>query len=233
LLEVPDFGLIPQGKHFFYIITLRDPLQRSISAFVYEHLDNVKARGESISPLAEEAKIEAKKCFPSLESFVEFIGDNPEDYDYPYHRSQIVAANCTSLARAVIDGKVRRFNHFFFPFQKVRDFIPTDHNPIIFATRQEHLWYDWKKINFLLGQVGDVITPPDDAKARDLSNVSQPVTRELSSLGKQRLCKALQKEYDGYVRILREAINLSDDDVQQSLHEIHQNCPYIIVQPPE
>ena len=81
--------------------------------------------------------------------------------------------------------------------------------------------------------MGDVITPPDDVKARDLSDVNQPVTRELSDLGKQRLCKALQKEYDGYVKILREAINLSDDDVQQSLNEIHQNCPNVVVHPPE
>ncbi|CAB9511645.1 expressed unknown protein [Seminavis robusta] len=225
--HVPDFGLIPQSKHPFYIMTLRDPFQRSVSAFVYEHLDNVKARGETISPLSEEAKTEAKKCFPTLETFVEYIGDNPDDYDYPYHRSQIVATNCTSLARAVMDAKVRRFNHFFFPFQKIRDFIPTDNNPIIFATRQEHLWYDWKKINFLLGQVGDVVTPPD--KARDLSDVNQPVTRDLSELGRHRLCKALQKEYDGYVRILREAINLNDKDVEESLAEIHQNCPNVII----
>lgn len=226
--HVPDFGLIPQGKHTFYIITLRDPLARSISAFTYEHLDNVKARGETMSPLAEEAKTEAKKCFPTLETFVEYIGNDVDIYDYPHHRSQIVSENCTSLARAVINGKVRRFNHFFFPFKKIRSFIP-DEKPFIFVTRQEHLWYDWRKINYLLGQTGDMLIPADDTNARDLSKMNQPVTRELSKTGSARLCKALQKEYDGYIKILQEAINLSDSDVQESLDEIQETCPNIVV----
>lgn len=221
---VPDFGLIPQGRHTFYIISLRDPLARSISAFTYEHLDNVKARGETMSPLAEEAKTEAKKCFPTLETFVDYIGDDASSYDYDYHQSQIVSSNCTNLARAVIDGKVRRFNHFFFSFEKIRSFIPGD-NPLIFVTRQEHLWYDWKKINFLLGQASDMLIPGDDSNARDLSKLNQPVTRELSDKGKERLCKALKNEYDGYIKILQEAINLSDSDVQETLDEIKTTCP--------
>ena len=227
LKTVPDFGLIPQGQHTFYIITLRDPFARSVSAFTYEHIDNVVARGETMSPLTEEAKVEAKKCFPTLESFVDYIGDDAASYDYPHHQSQIVASNCTNLARAVINGKVRRFNHFFFPFEKIRSFIPGD-NPIIFATRQEHLWYDWKKINFQLGQTSDILIPADDSNARDLSKMNQPVTRDLSDKGKERLCKALKNEYDGYISILQEAINLSDDDVQVTLDEIKATCPNII-----
>jgi len=235
--HVPDFGLISQAalanKHPFYIITLRDPLARSISAFVYEHLDNALARGETMSPIAQEANEEAKKCFPTLEAFVEAIGDTPDQYDYEFHRSQIVAENCTNLARAVVDAKVRRFNHFYFPFYKIRSFLSASdagdvggsQEPILFATRQEHLWYDWKKINYLLGQVGDVVTPYSGA--RDMSNVHQPVTRDLSPLGKERLCRALQKEYEGYVQILREAINLTDQDVQESLDEIKHNCPNV------
>jgi len=49
----------------------------------------------------------------------------------------------------------------------------------------------------------------------------------LSPLGKERLCRALQKEYEGYVQILREAINLTDQDVQESLDEIKHNCPNV------
>ena len=96
-------------------------------------------------------------------------------------------------------------------------------------TRQEHLWYDWKKINYLLGHAGDIVIPPDNA--RDLSKVHQPVSRELSEKGKLRLCKALQNEYNGYISLLREAINLSDDDVQESLQEIHRTCPNVIIPP--
>ena len=226
-IKVPDFGLIPQAKHTFYIISLRDPLARSISAFTYEHIDNVKARGETMTPLEEEFKSEAIKCFPTLETFVDYIGDDPGSYDYDYHQSQIVSSNCTNLARAVIDGKVRKFKHLFFSLEKIRSFIPGD-NPFIFVTRQEHLWYDWKKINFLLGQASDMLIPGDDSNARDLSKMNQPVTRELSDIGKERLCKALKDEYDSYIKILQEAINLSDSDVEETLNEIKAACPNIV-----
>lgn len=206
---------------------MRDPFPRSISAFVYEHIDNELARGETLTPLTIEAKTEAKKCFPSLEKFVEWIGDDVDHYNYPYHRSQIVATDCTSLARAVMNGRVRRFNHFFFTFQKVRSLISDQNNPIIFATRQEFLSYDWKKINYLLGQQGDVVVPNE--AARNITGVYQPVSHDLGDVGKQRLCKALQREYESYVRILREAINLSDEDVMYSLDKIRRTCPNVII----
>jgi hypothetical protein len=224
--HVPDFGLIPKSKHSFYIITLRDPFPRSVSAFVYEHLDNELARGENLTALSIEAKTEARKCFPSLEKFVDWIGDDVDQYNYPYHRSQIVASNCTDLARAVMNGKVRRFNHFFFSFQKIRSLIPEEkHPPVILATRQEHLWYDWKKINYLLGQHGNVAIPKKTA--RNYTSIHQPVTRDLSEKGKRRFCKALQKEYEAYVKLLREAVNLSDEDVQESLDQIENTCPNV------
>jgi hypothetical protein len=137
--------------------------------------------------------------------------------------------NLSSLSHVATVGQVRRFNHFFFTYQQIRSFIPDENNPLIFVTRQEHLLYDWKKINYLFGQKGDVVIPQD--VARNVSGIAQPVTRQLSQQGTQRLCKALQKEYESYVRILREAVNLSDEDVQESLEEVKGTCPNVIIPP--
>jgi hypothetical protein len=45
--HVADFGLLPKSHHDFYVVTLRNPYDRVISAFCYEHLSNMKARNET------------------------------------------------------------------------------------------------------------------------------------------------------------------------------------------
>ena len=223
---VPDFGLISKGKHSFYIITARDPFDRAVSAFVFEHLDNWVARGEKLSETGKIAKEEAYgNCLDTLETFVDYIGDNVNDYYYPYHRSIVNTQNCTSFARAIMNARVRRFNHFFFNYAKIRSFLPKD-DPLIFVTRQEHLWYDWKKINYLLGQIDDAGLQ-EDMNARNLTDLHQPITRDLSDMGRRRFCKALEREYQEYVQLLRDAINLSDDDLKESLEQARRTCPNI------
>lgn len=47
--HVPDFGLLQQSKHDFYIITTRDPFDRVVSSFTYEHYLNRVARKEKMA----------------------------------------------------------------------------------------------------------------------------------------------------------------------------------------
>ena len=74
---MPDFSKLPNSKHTMYIMSIRDVYDRTVSSFLYQHPENVKAYNDhagiatSSSPSKLEERIRlAYSCFPTLESFV-------------------------------------------------------------------------------------------------------------------------------------------------------------------
>ena len=92
----------------------------------------------------------------------------------------------------------------------------------IYATRQEHLLEDFERINHLVGEPKPLVKKP---RQRDVSNVTLPVTRDLSDQGRQRLCRALEGEYRIYVELLVQAKNLNREDVLETLKYSRKKCP--------
>lgn len=226
--HVPDFGLLRQSNHDFYFITLRDPFDRVISAFVFEHIINRRARGEPVeNPVLRDKLERAYQCFPSLEAYVGFLKGDSLDFSYPYHQAVIVDKSCKNLARAALHGKVRPFNHFFFNYRRIFSLLPKPESQIFLVTRQENLWEDWERANVLLGQEEPVIIPADlDFRAvRNTTTLTLPVTRGLSADGRQTLCTALEHEYYVFFWILRRARNIQSEHLQQSIEKAKVNCP--------
>ena len=116
--HVPDFNFLPQSHHDFYLMTLRDPFDRTVSAFTFEHIDNKRARGEGIEPVKIRKLEYAYTCFRSLEEYVSYLEGNATDFNYPHHSTKI-RKPCRDLARAALFGLVRPFNHFFFNLHHV------------------------------------------------------------------------------------------------------------------
>ena len=75
--HVADFGLLPQSQHDVYVVTVRDPLDRTISAFTYGHYDNIEARNEThdLIPLKLRRRYQqaCQICFPTLEDFAQLL----------------------------------------------------------------------------------------------------------------------------------------------------------------
>jgi len=225
--HVPDFGLLPVSHHDFYLITMRDPFDRTVSAFVFEHIRNKDARNEEIDEFKRPKYEEAYRCFPTLQSFVELLGEDSKQFKYPYHKALVVADSCTDLARAAFHGRVKIYNHLYFGYQRIGTLIPDISHQTLYATRQEHLWDDWKTVNDALGQT-DVYIPPNqqvrNMTVLELQN-QLPVTRHLTALGRDILCRALKEEYEAYFWILQRAKNLSPHDISQSMAYAKKNCP--------
>lgn len=224
LHEVPDFASLPEKHHSFYIITLRDPYDRITSAFAYEHPLNRVSQGHKGKELP--MKGSAFRCFPSLEVFVEHIGENVTDFEYPYDANHVITRDCQTLARAVMNSRVRIFNHFFFNFGKILSLLPPRVliNGTIYATRKEYLWQDWKSLNHHLGETREMHLP-EGASARNATGLRRPVTRDLSETGRYRLCQALEREYNNYIFLLKAAKNLNQVAVNEALSYSRQNCP--------
>ena len=244
--HVPDFGLLPQSHHDFYLITVRDPLSRTISAFTYEHLRNRLARNETLGMNLYEKYETAYRCFPTLERWVQYLdvgpdGTPPETFSYPYPKQLVVADSCRDLARAALFGRVKIFSHLFFGFAKLKDLIPNAGSQVLYVTRQEHLWEDWNQINRMLAEesktdhhVDPAHLVPSSSSSADLvlRNTTAlvlrdmlPVTRDLSSNGQRILCRALQLEYIAYFWFLRHARNLPSESVAQAIRSAQEHCP--------
>ena len=151
--HVPDFGLLPASQHDFYIVTTRDPFDRIVSAFVYEHIQNRLARNETdnIDHIKLDLYKQAYQCFPTLEAFCLLLGGKESNnFDYPYPRREVHYESCQDFARAAFHGKVRMMNHFYFGYQRIQSLLPSSRSNTIYVARQEHLWNDWYQINSLL-----------------------------------------------------------------------------------
>jgi hypothetical protein len=237
--HVPDFGLLRQSDHDFYIITLRDPFDRTVSAFVYDHFANRLARNDSVllkNPIQKMKSQEAFKCFPTLQDFAEYLGEDSSNFQYPYPRQIVVADSCTDLARAALHGRVKFFGHFYFSMQRIWSFLPEPEKRTIYVTRQEHLWDDWKMTNEHLGQASDTIFIPEKSQNNNRRNSTAlelqnqlPVKRFVNDNGRQMLCQALEQEYKAYFWFLNAAKNLNAHDVQSSIERAKQNCPQLLL----
>lgn len=230
IFEVQDFFKLPDYNHTFYMISLRDPYERTVSGFVYTHPSNVKALG------LEKLEIWKRNrrggyfqpvCFRTLEEFVEFIGDNPKEFDYPYPPREVKQENCTNFCRAMINARIQRMHHLYVNYVVIQSLLPKSlENITIYATRKDHLMDDFREINHILGdrEQLDFLVSRKDHHIRDVSSVTLPVTRDLSDEGRERLCRALEPEYRVYIEILLYSVNLSRQDVIDDLAHSRTHC---------
>jgi Sulfotransferase family len=118
--HVPEFGNLPSSNHSFYIITLRDPYDRTISAFCYQHYYNIIARNGTFVPNTRRRLMDIASCFPDLQTFVNYLEGDSFDFDYPFHRAVVNNTSCRDLARAIMHGSVRITEHLYFSANRSR-----------------------------------------------------------------------------------------------------------------
>lgn len=227
--HVMDFGLLPKSNHDFYLLSLRDPYDRFVSAFCYDHIRNQGAtnRTAPVNRYKLRQLEKAYECFPTLEDFAAyFTQGDPFLFHYPYKYNVIEPNPCRDFALAVFHGRVRAFHHLYFNYQHILKIIPQPEQQIILATRLERLWEDWTAVNVYLGQSADTIVIPDE-HVRDTSQLNLPVNKTLSGTGREAICAALQLEYNAYFWFLSRARNLQKGDLAAALWQARQHCPSV------
>ena len=231
-MHTPDFPLLgkkkllgklkPYKKFAFYIASVRDPLSKFQSVFTYTHPAN-----------GQENVVKPKKfapcyndCFPSLERFAELVGDNPKDFDYPYPKSELVTTNCSDLAMATMAGVSQGCSvHPYWNMKRIFERIPgwqdSQSPPTFMVIRTEHMSEDFSNINKLLGE----LHPGNLTNKKKREVKVYEVGKNVTSVGRRRLCFALLDEYKVYIKALSIAINLSEQERWSSLQLSQQNCP--------
>jgi hypothetical protein len=99
-----------------------------------------------------------------------------------------------------------------------------DTNTNVMVIRNEHIADDWNKISLLLdGQIG--VLNASDVPKNNPTIPRLPNEKYLSDKSKVVLCEVLCNEIQVYKVLIREAINLNDDDMDQSMKELRSTCP--------
>lgn len=234
----------------FYVFTTRDPFDRTISAFLYSMPENQlyvqfdwKSYNETLKndPSIDPEKLQknmrnairqelvqtkilfAYKCFATLQQFVDYIGDEPNDYKKDVSWGSVVN-DCTQVARLAIRHEVDTMPHLFWDLGRLMENIRgvNEKKPIL-VIREEFLWRDWKGANRLLGHYGDVEQP--FMHMHNSSTLS--IQHQLTEDGKVKLCRAIEGDYHVYFNVLTRAANLGEDDLKESLHIARKNCPML------
>ena len=148
--HVPDFHRLPnQPLPSWLIVTLRDPYERTRSAFVYGHPRNAEAAGGMATHWqnaldwiqehdANSTQTSGKqtmtspmdrltKCFPTLQQFVDHLGQ-AQDYrhfDYPSLSlaRELNQTNCQDFCRAVLNHRVPALSHLYYNLEHIRQML--------------------------------------------------------------------------------------------------------------
>ena len=199
---------------------VRNPLDRAISAFNYEKpLDNdwermKRKHGKEYYHYRKELYLD---CFDTIEQLARdgLAKQNGKDRTL-----------CEHSAETAIDGSGRFGNQLFFNFQWHLEAVPKGAR--IMTIRTEHLVEDWNSAEYIVG----------DGKNKEALGMNQtfiPHTnvntytaeknKEVSDESSVLLCERLCNEIQVYKHILKVSINLSEDQVQQSIDELAVSCP--------
>jgi hypothetical protein len=233
------FEIDAKKPYDFLIWTVRDPLARTISAFIYNHPFNRVVQVEH--------KIRTKRnlhfdivypifmpCFPTLEDYAQGL----ENFSAFELNNQTVfkgEGNCTNRAKASLYVSKQQdipnhvqICHIYTNLRRLSQNIADAFSRPLFAIRTEFIWKDWENTNLFFGDdTNSNFT--NIASLKNSSAVEYPVKNIISESGRKNMCLALEDEYRVYFEMLNAALNLSEDDVKDSLKIARKNCPWLTI----
>lgn len=186
----------------YYMFTLRHPVERIKSWFLYDWKMLGKVRNS----------VEDGGCgYGSINALAE-IGLAPQ----PNSRT---SKDCHKLAVRVIRGEEKVGNHAYHNYRYYLNQVPS--NASLTVIRAEHMLDDWNAMERLL-QSGQVV---HRLPSKNENKKYQPEDKYVSAAGVRHLCAALCDEIQVYKHILHLAVNLPPSQVEESIQELRQTCP--------
>jgi len=199
----------------YYLFSVRDPLERIRSWYVYDKRKLGKLRYDcnfwKLNDLAElglkqnasERCIHrAQRAIQGLEKF-----GNHAYHNYRYEN------DCLLLFPS------RDVSHFVSLHRYYLNQVPS--NATVAVIRTEHMLEDWNSMERLLGSKYVVKMLPE----RNINSYTNPDEKYLTDDAKKLLCAHLCDEIQVYKELLRKAVNLRPEQVDQSMQELRKTCP--------
>jgi len=200
-------------KYNSFIVAIRDPIDRLVSWFYYQHPKNE----------LYDSHPRAKKLFECYDKIDDLAakGLRKQDEDEVLTQEE---KECMKLAHDCVAGKLPTylFSHMTLNYQFYVGELLKHEEKEIFVLRTEAFWNDWQNINTFLG--GGPIAK-SKSYTHQKSEIQPANDKTLSFQGVQNLCRVLCHEIQAYRQLIVRAKNLSEYEKYDSLMEIIKKCP--------
>jgi hypothetical protein len=212
-----------------FLVTVRNPISRVVSAFNTEHPRNALAKKKNAANL-ENVHINLRKfylnCFPTVEDLAQSLLAYYNTRNNNNTTSDAAAEECYLLGANTLQGRGNPFvaSHLRtnYAFYAKYTFEPHPERPVLVA-RTEYLWEDMKRIDqSFLGGAGVFAK---DGSAFTHGSIKKRTVRDgLSPLGKEVVCCYIANELSIYEGLVRGALNLSPLEKEQTMSQVYQDC---------
>jgi hypothetical protein len=218
----------------YYLFTLRDPLERIQSAYVYDR---------------RAVHVDAAVEYPNDDYYID-RGQMSLYVECPFYTLNDLAMrglakdgpapeHCKRRARDTIKGTQRAGYHLYYNhnwFLNATNALKSSSKSKILVIRLKHMVDDWNSAEDILSVGGGgESTGKTKRRMESMPSLNEGGKKtpklyddqHLSSEARTLLCEALCTEIRLYKRILNAALNLSPDDKRNTLNELSQSCPTI------
>jgi len=211
----------------YYLYTIRNPVDRIKSAYVYDRADAELVLGQN-------EWIQRKSL--TMGEYALYIGCRfwtiNDLVNHGLASEGLATAECKDLAYRTIRGQEQHGNHLFFNYQYyVSQTITatsssTPNDSKILVIRSEHAVQDWNTIEKMIAPD----SPDEVVQEFPRSNAQKSLYKTdkdtvLSESTRLLLCESLCKEIQMYKKLLYHAVNLNAKDFAISMDELYQTCP--------
>lgn len=204
----------PDAENFTsFMVTIRDPIDRIVSWFLYQHPEN-----EMYPSLQESLKL--WDCYQEIDDLAT-KGLAPIDEEQSLSAKD---KECKKFATDAFSGKVipNLFPHLLMNYQFYMERILQNESNEIFVIRTENFWVDWQTINYMLG--GGETKEVERYTHREKAPVV--FKRYISPEGIVNLCNALFSEIEIYEQIIERAVNIDAEEKVLMLMNMRKKCPF-------
>mmetsp|Transcript_25422 Transcript_25422/g.37845 ORF Transcript_25422/g.37845 Transcript_25422/m.37845 type:complete len:411 (-) Transcript_25422:87-1319(-) len=199
-----------------FLFTLRNPIDRAVSAFNMQHIDNT-LRWPKRYMSEQHLRINFyHDCFQTIEDLAMVLGRRRGNTTY-VDKVTNETRDCYMLGKQAIRGRAGHIfqggPHLFYNYGRYHyETIHAYPEKEVMVVRTEHLWDDIARLNVALGGNKSDISEEMKRHTATYESEKRPVHSGLSMEGKAILCCYLSGENEIYEDILRRAINLNEDE---------------------
>jgi hypothetical protein len=200
-----------------FLITVRNPVGRVVSAFNMEHPRNTVRKVENLNKVHKNFQIFYLECFPTVEHLAQKLFAYSQKHDEEdkecYDRgSKILRGQGNPFVASHLKANYGHYAKYTFGKYPDRS---------VLVARTEHLWDDMKVIDQSLGGSGVFLAAGSVATHGSEKYV---VSDGLSQFGKEVVCCYIASDISIYENLVRRAVNLSPSEKEETMAQVYNDC---------